>query len=70
MCFLTNSLPYAILTISKFDISEYGLLTIVTQGFALYTGKIGFIKSPKELFDMLIIIAGNFAGTFLTAPAQ
>ncbi|MCI8625302.1 MAG: formate/nitrite transporter family protein [Lachnospiraceae bacterium] len=46
---------------------SFGLLTIVTQGFALYTGKIGFIKSPKELFDMLIIIAGNFAGTFLTA---
>ena len=46
---------------------SFGLLTIVTQGFALYTGKIGFIKSPKELFDMMIIIAGNFAGTFLTA---
>lgn len=46
---------------------SFGLLTIVTQGFALYTGRIGFIKSPGELLDMLIIIAGNFAGTFLTA---
>ncbi len=46
---------------------SFGLLTIVTQGFALYTGRIGFIKSPRELLDMLIIIAGNFAGTFLTA---
>lgn len=46
---------------------SFGLLTIVTQGFYLYTGKIGFIKQYKELFDMIIIIIGNFIGTFLAA---
>lgn len=46
---------------------SFGLLTIVTQGFYLYTGKIGFVKKFKELFDMLIILAGNFAGTFIAA---
>lgn len=46
---------------------SFGLLTIVTQGFYLYTGKIGFIKKKKELLDMLIIIAGNFVGTFIAA---
>lgn len=46
---------------------SFGLLTIVTQGFFLYTGKIGFVKHWKELLDMLIIVVGNFAGTFLAA---
>lgn len=46
---------------------SFGLLTIVTQGFYLYTGKIGFIKSPKELLDMAIVVVGNFVGTFLAA---
>ena len=46
---------------------SFGLLTIVTQSFALYTGKIGFVTKWKELLDMGIIIIGNFIGTFLTA---
>lgn len=46
---------------------SFGLLTIVTQGFYLYTGKIGFIKKFKELFNMAVILAGNFAGTFIAA---
>lgn len=46
---------------------SFGLLTIVTQGFFLYTGKVGFIKSVREIKDMLLIIAGNFAGTFIAA---
>ena len=46
---------------------SFGLLTIVVQGFFLYTGKVGFIKKWTELFDMLIVLAGNYAGTFLTA---
>lgn len=46
---------------------SFGLLTIVTQGFCLYTGKIGFIQKPQELLDMLIIIIGNYIGTFLAA---
>lgn len=48
---------------------SFGLLTIVTQGFYLYTGRIGFIKKASELADMLIIICGNYAGTFLAALA-
>lgn len=46
---------------------SFGLLTIVTQGFYLYTGKIGFVKEVKELPDMAIIICGNYIGTLLTA---
>jgi nitrite transporter NirC len=46
---------------------SFGLLTIVTQGFFLYTGKIGFVKSVKELPDMGIIILGNYAGTYVAA---
>lgn len=46
---------------------SFGLLTIVTQGFYLYTGKIGFVKKIRELLDMLVVLAGNFAGTFIAA---
>lgn len=46
---------------------SFGLLTIVIQGFCLYTGKIGFVKELKELLDMIIIIIGNFVGTFIVA---
>lgn len=46
---------------------SFGLLTIVTQGFYLYTGKIGFVKKWKELFDMVVIIVGNFIGTWIAA---
>lgn len=46
---------------------SFGLLTIVTQGFYLYTGKIGFVKQISELLEMLVIIAGNFTGTFAAA---
>ena len=46
---------------------SFGLLTIVTQGFYLYTGKIGFVKKAHELIDMLAIAAGNYIGAFLAA---
>ena len=46
---------------------SFGLLTIVTQGFCLYTGKIGFVKELKELLHMAVIIVGNYIGTFLAA---
>ena len=38
---------------------SFGLLTIVTQGFYLYTGKIGFVKRLKDLPDMAVTVAGN-----------
>lgn len=46
---------------------SFGLLTIVTQGFYLYTGKIGFVSKVGELPDMLVIVLGNFAGTWIVA---
>lgn len=46
---------------------SFGLLTIVTQGFFLYTGKIGFVKKWSELFNMAVIVVGNYAGTLLAA---
>ncbi len=46
---------------------SFGLLTIVNQGFALYTGKIGFVRTREDMAAIPVIIAGNFAGTLLTA---
>ena len=46
---------------------SFGLLTIVTQGFFLYTGKIGFVKRWSELLNMAVIVAGNYIGTLLAA---
>lgn len=46
---------------------SFGLLTIVTQGFWLYTGKIGFIKKTSELLDMAVVAVGNYLGTFIAA---
>ncbi len=46
---------------------SFGLLTIVTQGFCLYTGKIGFVKDLKELLHMPVIIIGKIIGTYLAA---
>ncbi len=46
---------------------SFGLLTIVIQGFWLYTGKIGFVKKVDELLNMGITILGNFVGTLIMA---
>ncbi len=46
---------------------SFGLLTIVTQEFCLYTGKIGFVKTISELGDMAIIVVGNYIGSFAAA---
>ena len=46
---------------------SFGLLTIVTQGFYLYTGKIGFVRKIAELVDRAVVIAGNYVGTLLAA---
>ncbi len=46
---------------------SFGLLTIVTQGFFLYTGKIGFVKRWSELLNMAVIVTGNYIGTLLAA---
>lgn len=44
-------------------IFSFGLLTIVMQGFYLYTGKIGFVKSKNDILNIPIIIVGNSIGT-------
>lgn len=46
-----------------------GLFVICTRGFALFTGKVGYIpeQKPSYVLSVLVIWAGNFAGTWLTA---
>jgi len=46
---------------------SFGLLTIVNQGFFLYTGKVGFAKTKEDFFNLPVIIAGNFVGTGIVA---
>lgn len=44
---------------------SFGLLTIIIQGFNLYTGRVGYdIKNPPLMFKILI---GNTIGTFICA---
>jgi nitrite transporter NirC len=45
---------------------SFGLLTIVCQGFALYTGRIGYFRQ-YGLASILVTIAGNFIGTWAAA---
>ena len=44
---------------------SFGLFTIVQRGFALYTGKVGYIpeNSPKYIIETLITFVGNIIGT-------
>jgi formate/nitrite transporter FocA (FNT family) len=44
-----------------------GLITIITFGFNLYTGKVGYVitKSAKYIIDVLIILFGNAIGCIL-----
>lgn len=46
-------------------IFSFGLLTIVTQKFYLYTGKIGFVKNRNDILNIPIIIVGNSVGTYI-----
>jgi formate/nitrite transporter FocA (FNT family) len=39
-----------------------GLLIILWYGFDLYTGKIGYLASIKDVPRMLLILVGNFIG--------
>lgn len=47
---------------------SFGLLTIVCQGFALYTGRVGYFRTFGAV-SLLTTILGNFVGTFLAAKA-
>ena len=48
---------------------SFGLFTIVQRGFALYTGKVGYIpeNSPVYITETLLTLAGNLAGTAFAA---
>ena len=45
---------------------SFGLLTIVCQGFALYTGRVGYFREYGWA-SILTTIAGNFLGTWIVA---
>ena len=45
---------------------SFGLLTIVCQGFALYTGRVGYFRE-YGICSILTTIAGNFVGTWVVA---
>lgn len=44
-----------------------GLIVICIRGYNLYTGKIGYINSIKDIPKMLLFICGNAIGVFLVA---
>lgn len=45
---------------------SFGLLTIVCQGYALYTGRVGYFREYGWA-SILLTIAGNFIGTWIVA---
>ena len=45
----------------------FGLMSIVTSKFSLYTGKVGLITKIKDIPDLFITLIGNFIGTTLIA---
>lgn len=48
---------------------SFGLFTIIRSGFALYTGKVGYIpeNKPPYIIEVLVTFAGNVTGTGLAA---
>ncbi len=48
---------------------SFGLFTIIQLGFALYTGKVGYIPERKPIYirEVLITLLGNIVGTGVTA---
>lgn len=48
---------------------SFGLFTIVRSGFALYTGKVGYIpeNKPSYILEVLTTLAGNIVGTGIAA---
>ena len=45
----------------------FGLSAVVNYKFKLFTGFIGFIGSPKEISDALVVLLGNIIGCLLVA---
>lgn len=48
---------------------SFGLFTIIQLGFALFTGKVGYIPERKPIYirEVLITLLGNIIGTGFTA---
>lgn len=48
---------------------SFGIFTIVQRGFALYTGKVGYIpeSSPVYIIEVIVTLIGNAAGTAFAA---
>ncbi len=48
---------------------SFGLFTIIRYGFALYTGKVGYIpeKNFRYILEVAVTLAGNICGTALAA---
>lgn len=48
---------------------SFGLFTIIRSGFALYTGKVGYIpeNKPPYIIEVLVTLIGNITGTGLAA---
>ncbi len=48
---------------------SFGLFTIIQSGFALYTGKVGYIpeNSPCYILEVLMTLIGNAVGTGIAA---
>ena len=60
------ALPNAVMGAFLFG---FGLLTIVSYGFKLYTGAVGYLaiqgkNAPRYLLELLLIWLGNLAGCF------
>ena len=47
----------------------FGLITVVHYKFKLYTGTAGFINTRPEVAKLLLILAGNIVGCFVSALA-
>lgn len=45
----------------------FGLSAVINYKFKLFTGFIGFIASPKEISDALVVILGNIIGCLIVA---
>ena len=43
----------------------FGLSSVVLYKLKLFTGTAGFIQSPSELKDLMVILAGNILGCFI-----
>ena len=60
------AVPHAVMGAFLFG---FGLLTIVSYGFKLYTGAVGYLaiqgkNAPRYLLELLLIWLGNLAGCF------